>query len=163
MRTIASARVAVLAAALLAFLFTGLLVTAPLLQQDGSILGWVVRAFGSTVCHQDAGRSLTVGGTPLAVCSRCIGLYAGGVLGLLAGGWMSAWRRPAPRALFFILIAPTLVDAVLPMTGLFGYEGLANLPRMLISLPAGGVCGWVLAIAIGDMMAGRAAARQEAE
>lgn len=163
MRTTVSARFAVLTAAALAVLFTSLLVTAPLLQQEGSLLGWVVRAFGSTVCHQDAGRSFTIGGAPLAVCSRCTGLYAGGALGLLAAGLLSAWRRPAPRKLFFILVAPTLVDAVLPLTGLFGYEGLANLPRMLISLPAGGVCGWFLAIAIGDMMAGRAGARQEAE
>jgi uncharacterized membrane protein len=153
----------VLVFAALALLFTALLVAAPVMQLEGSIMGWVVRAGGSTLCHQDAGRSLSVRGVPLAVCSRCIGLYAGGVLGLLAAALWSAWTRPAPRALFFILIAPTLIDAVLPMTGLFGYEGLGNLPRMLISLPAGGICGWYLAVAIGDMMAGRTTMPREAE
>ena len=153
----------VLVVTALALLFTALLVTAPLLQQQGSNLAWVVRAGGSAVCHQDAGRSLSLSGVPLAVCSRCIGLYAGGVLGLLAGGLLSAWLLPAPKALFFVLIAPTLIDAVLPMTGQFGYAGLANIPRMLISIPAGGVCGWYLAVAIGDMMAGRARMSREEE
>ena len=119
------------------------------------MLGWFVQAGGSTLCHQDAGRSFAIQGAPLAVCSRCIGLYAGGVLGLLAGGLLCAWVRQGPRSVFFLLIAPTLVDAVLPMTGLFGYVGVGNLARMLISLPAGAACGWYLAVAIGDMMTGR--------
>jgi len=153
----------VLAFTVVALLFTVLLVTAPLLQLEGSILGWVVRAGGSTLCHQEAGRSFSIRGFPLAVCSRCIGLYAGGVIGLLAGGLGCAWLRPAPRAAFFILIAPTLVDAVLPLTGLFGYAGLGNLHRMLISLPAGAVCGWFLAIAIGDMMTGRPHTKRDFE
>ncbi len=153
----------VLAFAALALVFTALLVAAPVLQQEGSFLGWVVRAGGSIICHQDGGRSFSIGGVPLAVCSRCIGLYAGGVIGLLGGGLRRAWLRPAPKALFFVLIAPTLVDAVLPMTGLFGYTGVGNLNRMLISLPAGGVCGWFLAVAIGDMMTGRSNSRREIE
>jgi len=127
------------------------------------MLGWLVRAGGSTLCHQDAGRSFAIQGVPLAVCSRCTGLYVGGVLGLLAGGLLCAWVRPAPKMLFFVMIGPTLIDAVLPMTGLFGYQGLDNLPRMLISLPAGGVCGWYLAVAIGDMMSSRSHRRKETE
>jgi uncharacterized membrane protein len=153
----------VFSVAALALLWTVLLVTAPTLQAGGSILGWVVQAGASTVCHQDAGRSLSLNGVPMAVCSRCIGLYAGGVLGLLAAGLTAAWSRPAPRALFFILIAPTVIDAVLPLTGLFGYPGVGNLTRTLISLPAGGICGWFLAVAIGDMMTDRARSPREAE
>ena len=154
MKSSRSARFAVLAFAAAALLFTVLLVTAPVLQQNGSILGWLVRVTGSTLCHQDDGRSFAIRDVPLAVCARCIGLYAGGVIGLLAGGLGRAWLRPAPRTAFFVLIAPTVVDAALPLTGLFGYSGLANLPRMLISLPAGAVCGWFLAIAVGEIVSG---------
>ncbi len=163
MRSPRTARFAVLAFAAAALLFTVLLVTAPVLQQNGSVLGWVVRATGSTFCHQDDGRSFSILGVPLAVCARCTGLYAGGVIGLLAGGLGSAWLRPAPRKTFFVLITPTLVDAVLPFIGFLGYSGLANLPRMLISLPAGAVCGWFLAIAVGEIVSGSPGVPREVE
>jgi hypothetical protein len=55
------------------------------------------------------------------------------------------------------------VDAVLPMTGLPGYAGLSNIPRMLISLPAGAVCGWFLAAAVGEMVSEPETGTLEAE
>lgn len=33
------------------------------------------------LCHQDPGRSFWIGGTPMAVCSRCFGIYTGFLLG----------------------------------------------------------------------------------
>lgn len=43
---------------------------------------WQHRTF-SSLCHQMAGRSFWINGQPMAVCSRCIGIYSGFAL-----GWM---------------------------------------------------------------------------
>jgi uncharacterized membrane protein len=58
----------------------------------GAALPLVVGAGGEAVvrhafrhlCHQLPGRSFVVDGTPLTVCHRCTGIYAGLVLGTLA-------------------------------------------------------------------------------
>ncbi len=48
-------------------------------------IGWLGLDWGHTLfsqlCHQDSDRCLTIGGTPLAVCSRCTGVYVGITLG----------------------------------------------------------------------------------
>lgn len=41
---------------------------------------WQHRAFNS-LCHQMADRSFWINGQPMAVCSRCIGIYGGFALG----------------------------------------------------------------------------------
>lgn len=42
---------------------------------------WQHQAF-SNLCHQHPARSFWINGQPMAVCSRCFGIYAG-----FAGGW----------------------------------------------------------------------------
>jgi len=51
---------------------------------------------GAVVCHQRGERSLHAGSVRLPVCGRCIGIYAGAVLGLAAA---MAWPRRCARAL----------------------------------------------------------------
>ncbi len=46
------------------------------------ILQWQHQTFYS-LCHQIADRSFWINGQPMAVCSRCIGIYSGFVLGWL--------------------------------------------------------------------------------
>lgn len=54
-----------------------------LFGQDGVWFNhWQHNAF-QDFCHQDPQRSYRINGVPMAVCSRCIGIYAG-----LAGTWM---------------------------------------------------------------------------
>jgi uncharacterized membrane protein len=101
------------------------------------------------VCHQAAERSLSLAGGHLAVCARCTGLYLGGVLGLLSGAVASSWMRRTPRWLFFAAVAPTALDA---LASLLGLPSLANFPRFLLAIPAGAVCGWFLAMAVGDLV-----------
>jgi len=56
------------------------IVLAPWLEHRGSAAGsWLRLAFAPT-CHQQPDRCLDLGGGRLAVCARCSGLYAGGVL-----------------------------------------------------------------------------------
>ncbi len=43
----------------------------------GALAGEGVRALLSGLCHQRAERTLHVGGEPLGLCARCVGLYLG--------------------------------------------------------------------------------------
>jgi uncharacterized membrane protein len=54
----------------------------------------VVYQFFSIICHQDPARSLHVLGEPLAVCTRCTGIYFGFAASLWLGLHMNArWLR----------------------------------------------------------------------
>lgn len=149
---------AVLLVTIAATLFTLVLVLAPVLSRSAPRFVLGVRMVCSPLCHQEPSRTLYLGGGPVAVCARCTGLYTGGVFGLLVGGLLCSWRHKAPPALFFLLVAPTLLDAVSPW---FGLTGFANLPRAVISLPAGAACGWFLAYAVGDLFRPRAPVHSE--
>ena len=72
----------VLALAVLAAVFILLMVLAPFLLRNGSVLGWGGHAAGAFLCHQIDERSFAFNGIPLGVCARCSGLYAGGIAGL---------------------------------------------------------------------------------
>lgn len=64
--------------------------SAPLLAAAGySVSAFAVLQFFSVVCHQDAARSFWIAGAPLAVCTRCLGIYLGGI----AGVWLNVPRR----------------------------------------------------------------------
>ena len=133
---------AVLAAAIL---FCAGIVAAPLLEAQEHVAGPWLRLAYAPACHQMAGRSVTLAGRPLAVCARCSGLYAGGLLGLflaVGAGW--GVRRPAPaRWWLAIALLPTAVDFVV--------KGLANGPRLGVAIPAGMVLGAFLGVGLNDL------------
>jgi uncharacterized membrane protein len=71
------------------------------------------------VCHQIPGRCFALLGHSLAVCGRCLGIYAGFAAGLLLYPVIRGFSRlslPGSR-IFFVLIAPMGLDGV---AGLFG-------------------------------------------
>lgn len=67
----------------------------------------------SPVCHQIADRCLTWQGYPLAVCGRCLGIYAGFALGLVLYPIVRGFGRLAlpPARLFVALTLPMVLDA----------------------------------------------------
>lgn len=143
-------RVAVLAAAVLAMLVVAGTVVAPVLERAGHPVAsaWV-RLIYAPACHQVVDRSLGVAGFPQAVCARCSGLYIGGALGLLVAGLSLAGRtRPLRPAWLAVAVAPSILDALLPWIGL---PGLANVPRLLLAVPAGLVAALFLARGIADL------------
>jgi uncharacterized membrane protein len=91
---------------------------------SGTPLGWLgesLMAGYAPLCHQDPARSFHVGGVQLLACSRCVALYAGGLLGLLlapASGLVGR-RRLAPRWVLLVGLAPLAADALLPALGLW--------------------------------------------
>jgi uncharacterized membrane protein len=99
-----------------------LIVAAPLLLAFGQPLpAALIYLFFSPVCHQLPERSFVLLGHSLAVCHRCFGIY----VGLLAGSLiplpvltifrLSLWRR----ILALAGVVPLLLDALLPMTGIW--------------------------------------------
>lgn len=78
--------------------------------------GSLIHALFAAVCHQLPERSFMVWGQPVAVCHRCLGLYAGGFVGLLLLPWLPAfhrWLRARPRRLGWFAL-PLLLDVALP-------------------------------------------------
>ena len=94
-------------------------VVPPLLAPEGRAV--VMHVF-APACHQLPGRSPTIGGVPIALCDRCAGIYLGGILGILIGGWGRVLRRHLPVAPRYVLLAslvPLGLDWVGPILGLW--------------------------------------------
>lgn len=125
------------------------IVLAPWLEHRGSAAGsWLRLAFAPT-CHQQPERCLDLGAGRLAVCARCSGLYAGGVLGLLASVLSGVRRRPTVPVILAASL-PTILDVA---AGLIGLPSLPNWPRFLMAVALGAVFGLLLADAVADLSA----------
>ena len=134
-----------------AFWLAGAL-AAPALEAGGhQRVAAVLRVVHAPMCHQIEERCFTLAGGPVAVCARCTGLYVGGTLGLCAGAAMLAWRRRWPAWVFFAAVAPTVAQWLAVRIGI--PEPGAPF-RFVVSIPAGFVCGWFLAHALGDLVEG---------
>ena len=108
-----------------AFLCVGAIVAAPLFEatrDSGDMdLGSLIYLAYSRVCHQLRNRSFQIEGHPFAVCSRCTGIYAGYVLGLVVYPFVRAIVRtetPA-RTWLLVAIAPAAIDLTGDFAGLF--------------------------------------------
>jgi len=139
----------VLVAALLASAFVAGLFLPAILESRRLGGASALRMIYSPLCHQMPERSLTVWGGPMAVCARCTGLYLGGAVGLLLSVGIVVGRRYGlPGILFFVALAPTAIDALLPWVGL---PALSNVLRFWLALPAGLVAALFLAVGIADL------------
>ena len=87
-----------------------LLLVTPKLMCNGHEWGALLlyRAF-ALICHQRVERSFQWCGWPLAVCVRCTGIYAGGVLGLLLYPLMRCLAVPHSLARRSLLLALVLL------------------------------------------------------
>jgi uncharacterized membrane protein len=143
-------RVAILLAALAALVFLAGTFVAPYAESAGRGWGRPLRLVYFPACHQIPERSLAVARSTQAVCARCSGLYIGGVVGLLAGAWLVSGTRLRPRPIWLVwTVAPIVIDLLLPRIGL---QGLSNIPRLILALPAGFVAALFLAVGIGDLV-----------
>lgn len=93
---------------------------APWLMERGATgaARFIYAVFAPT-CHQIPARCLTLAGHPLAVCGRCLGIYAGFAAGLVVYPLIRGFRRLSlPKAL--LLAAMTLPMAVDGIGGILG-------------------------------------------
>lgn len=95
---------------------------APALAGRGSArAARLIYAAFSPVCHQVPGRCFTFHGHPLAVCGRCLGIYAGFAAGLVLYPFIRGFSRielPSARA-FLVLTLPMAVDGAAGILGIW--------------------------------------------
>lgn len=98
-----------------------LIVAAPLWSETHGVLALILYRSFSAVCHQIPERSFHLHGFPLAVCSRCTGIYAGFIVGVLIAPLARELREtemPNRRWLIWAVL-PMLVDFGADFVGLF--------------------------------------------
>ncbi len=87
-----------------------------LFQQPYNPFSWQYLAF-DWLCHQDVNRSFLLGSgsVPMAVCTRCIGIYAGFLCGWLLlpiAGWVINFSKKWEKKLFTSVIILNLADVL---------------------------------------------------
>jgi len=109
--------------------------------------------FFSGVCHQIPERSFHLWGEPTACCARCLGVYAGFLIGTavfplarngLTGGF------PSPRILGAAVV-PAVMDFVLARLGIFDS---GNLVRAITGLIPGAVASFYLLPGVFEIVTG---------
>ncbi len=103
------------------FVWVGLIVLAPAARDNTWGIASPLYTFFSYICHQLPERSLHLGENPMAVCSRCFGVYFGLLVGLLI---YPLWRRiddiePLPRVWLFLSLVPIGIDWSLTVFGIW--------------------------------------------
>ena len=96
-----------------AALFLALVFAAPLLLASGrEALARAIYGGFAYVCHQMPERSFELAGHSLAVCSRCTGIYAGFLAGVLLYPLLRSVRRTdtPPRLWLLVASAPIAID-----------------------------------------------------
>jgi len=102
---------------------------APYFKSRDSPLGALIYALFAPVCHQIPGRSFYLVGHPLAVCSRCLGIYLGFLFGTLLypfGGRLSRVRLPKLRT-FLAMSAPIAADTAANFLRLWSTSNMLRL------------------------------------
>lgn len=114
-------------------LWIGLIIIVPYLKSKSISLNTFGYAMFSPICHQIPSRSFFLFRHPLAVCSRCFGIYVGSLLGVLSYPLVhkfSIASLPKPRTLILVSL-PIVVDTI----GNFLHLWLTpNLPRFFIGI-----------------------------
>ncbi len=173
-----------LAATTLTVAWLALLIFAPLLSTP---LAASLYAMGSLLCHQIPERSFHLFGAQLPVCARCVGIYAGGAVGMLTAmvllgkprrrPWanflamrgMAVSRPSDDEGLFFgrapgaVLVIGAVPTALTVATERLGVWHFSNLARGLAGLPAGIAVAIVVAGAVATLHYGGCTPRRPIE
>lgn len=138
------------------------IVLAPVALENGWIgLSSPIYNFFSYICHQQSERSLHLDGHPLAVCSRCFGVY----FGLFAGmAVYPLWRRiedvePLARFWLFLSLIPIGIDWSLTM---FDVWENTHLSRFVTGLILGVACATFIVPALVEIKRNMSAKRETA-
>ena len=109
---------------------------APLVAATHPLTAMLIRSFFSRLCHQDPARSFFIGGAPVAVCARCLGIYCGVALGM----FLRLGKVPA----FRLLAVALLVNLADVGSGLLHWHGNMPVTRFWLGLMLGVAAGSIL-------------------
>lgn len=132
--------------ALAACAWLALLISGPLLPVPAAGLLYLA---GSLICHQLPERSFHLGTAQLPVCARCIGIYAGVALGLVAQALAPHARVRTLGTLRVVVIAAALPTAITVALEWIGIWHPSNPARA----GAGAVLGAGLACVVAEAVA----------
>jgi uncharacterized membrane protein len=104
-------------------------VVAPLVAATHPLTALVIRSFFSRLCHQDPARCFFIGGSPVAVCVRCLGIYCGVAVGM----FLRLGKVPAFRLLAVALVV-NLIDVG---SGMLHWHGNMPMIRFWFGLSLG--------------------------
>ncbi len=146
--------------ALLIFAWIFLIVLAPIAEASGSkSVAQPIYKFFSFICHQIDGRSFHVEEHPLAVCSRCFGVYCGLLFGFLTYPLIRRIEEtePFPRFWLFLAMIPMGVDWSL---GFFDVWANTHWSRFFTGAILGAACGLFIVPALVELFQLAASRRQ---
>ncbi len=107
---------------------------------QGASLQW--RALFRIMCHGMVERSLELFGVPMPICARCVGIYAGMFLGIVAFRAIPLLRERVMRRVAVAAVLPLAIDG---LTQLAGSRESTNELRIATGIVAGMAFGlWVL-------------------
>lgn len=144
------------------FVWVFAIILAPAALENGWIaISSPIYTFFSYICHQIPERSLHFEGHPLAVCSRCFGVY----LGLFAGlAVYPLWRKieevePLARFWLFLSLVPIGIDWSLSV---FGIWENTHLSRFVTGVILGVACATFIVPALVEIKRNISANRRTA-
>ncbi|HLE56077.1 MAG TPA: DUF2085 domain-containing protein, partial [Rhodothermia bacterium] len=70
------------------------------------------------MCHGMQERCLELFGTPMPICARCVGIYAGMLVGIAVFGAVPLLRERIMRAFALAAVTPLALDGLTQLTGL---------------------------------------------
>ena len=107
---------------------------------QGASLQW--RLLFRLFCHGKAERCLELFGAPMPICARCVGIYGGMLLGILAFWAVPLLREKVMRVVALVCAAPLAIDG---FTQLSGFRESTNDLRIATGVVAGIAVGlWIL-------------------
>lgn len=127
-----------------------LVISPPFLGEAG---GWLVAQALSLFCHQLPDRTLIVDGTPLAVCHRCLGIYA--ALAVATGGYAVLRRYDGFLGSHagWVLAASVVPPGVDWLGGVVDLWANTPVSRIATGAVFGVAAGYYLARAFADLFA----------
>jgi len=82
----------------------------------GASMQW--RMLFRLMCHGKVERCLELFGAPMPICARCVGIYAGMLLGILAFWAVPLLRERVMRGVAIVAALPLALDGLTQLTGL---------------------------------------------
>ena len=113
---------------------------APWLAAEPPMAALLLRSFFSRLCHQDSTRSFQLEGAPVAVCTRCLGIY----LGVAFGTILSFARTISPRSAMWWLGVGLILNGLDVATEMLAWHGNQPAARFWLGLFLGASAGAIL-------------------